>query len=617
MHWSRWLAVRSGTARAARRLLGLLGTRSAAHGLALAITLYAGLLRLDALTGRYGTLDHPTWARVATHHLAPIASRLRPSSVEWTRVEHPYVGGDPINYLAFGRQMGSFYQPHVREPLFLATTRAALWTVDGQDAAVSLASAAGSTLAVFATYLLGAELVSPLAGLIAAATMATDYQAISWAPEGWRDDTFTALVALAAWALLRLRNRPSFWRALVAGGMCGFVCLTRITAISFVAPAAVLLVADAAATPRLQRFRHAVTAALILVLLVAPYLISCAIATGDPLIAIDAHTGYYRYAGGLPSEEPMTVVEDLRTRFADRPVAMLDTGLMGLTVEPFIAKWAGFRPWTPGLGVVLQWLSLAGLAVLPFFAAGRLALVMLLASLLPYCFTWNLGGGGAWRFTAHVCPFLFVAAASALVWVARHTAAVAREPAVLRRVGLMSVARRALCLLAAALLGVSAYIGLPWFVVRESIAAGEATSIETGRRDAVFFRAGWSPPHLEGVTFRVSRVEQPVVHIPLPAVGDYVLVLRIDPVAPERQEHVRVLLNGILVGSPRLSWDPERVGSYRLPVSRRIVRAGDNHLTIIPETLVAAGSAGPRFAWLDPTDRVGVRLWYVRVMPSP
>ena len=33
---------------------------------------------------------------------------------------------------------------------------------------------------------------------------------------------------------------------------------------------------------------------------VAPYLISCAIATGDPLFAINYHTVYYRFAEQRP-----------------------------------------------------------------------------------------------------------------------------------------------------------------------------------------------------------------------------------------------------------------------------------------------------------------------------
>ena len=76
--------------------------------------------------------------------------------------------------------MTTFYQPHVREPVFLALTRAGLWALDDQDFGVSLASAVGSTLAIFATYLVGAALLSPLTGLLAALLMAVEIEMIAW-----------------------------------------------------------------------------------------------------------------------------------------------------------------------------------------------------------------------------------------------------------------------------------------------------------------------------------------------------------------------------------------------------------------------------------------------------
>ncbi|CAN5661161.1 hypothetical protein BH18ACI5_BH18ACI5_00730 [soil metagenome] len=44
-----------------------------ASALALLITVYGGLLRLDAFTGKNGTFDHPAWARIVTQDLAPSA----------------------------------------------------------------------------------------------------------------------------------------------------------------------------------------------------------------------------------------------------------------------------------------------------------------------------------------------------------------------------------------------------------------------------------------------------------------------------------------------------------------------------------------------------------------
>ena len=226
-----------------------------------------------------GSLDHPAWARIATHQIAPLARYVRPSSVLFGREPRPYIGGDPYTYLKYAREMTSFYQPHVREPVFLATTRLGVWSVDGQDAGISLASAVGSIAAIFATYLLGAALISPAGGLAAAALLAIEYNAITWGVDGWRDDTFTAFFVLTVWALVRYRERPSFGRAVATGLLAGATCLTRLTALSFILPALLWISIERRADGRLRLERTAV-AMFLLTALVTPYLVSCAIASG-------------------------------------------------------------------------------------------------------------------------------------------------------------------------------------------------------------------------------------------------------------------------------------------------------------------------------------------------
>ena len=586
-----------------------------APALAVAITIYGGLLRLDAFVGKYGTLDHPAWARVATRNVAPLVPAIRPSRVMWYRDPTPYVGGDPITYIEYGRQMTSFYQPHVREPVFLAMTFVGLWALDDQDYGVSLASAAGSTLTIFATYLVGAAILSPIVGLLAALLTATEFVMVTWGVDGWRDDTFTATILFSLWALLRLRAQPTPGNALLAGGLCALSCLTRITAITFIVPAFIWLVIDRAAAPRRDRARAVCIAALTLVVVVAPYLISCAIATGDPLIAINYHTGYYRFAENRPIDQPMSAAEYVRGKFADRPIRAFDTALNGLLVQPFVNKWTGYEAWVGGLGASLRLIAVIGLAALPFFARGRLLLVTLLGSLLPYVMTWNVGGGGEWRFTMHSYPFFFVAAGVAVVGTGRALRAVTHNQMLLRPAAVRLYLWRLAIIAAVAGLGTAWYLGLPWYVTREAIARGESTSIETGGRDHIFYRGGWSPPHDENITVRVSRSERAVVRLPLPEKRGYDLVLRIDPVTPTSPEEVDVLFNRHLIGRLRLTWNPERVGSYRLRLREDIVTAGSNELIVVPSSVLPAGSAGPRFSWLDPAEPIGVRLWYVRILP--
>ena len=584
---------------------------------ALLICAYGALLRLDAFTGKYGALDHPAWARVVTHDLAPLTQKLRPSTVLFGRVPQPYVGGDPYTYLKYAREMTSFYQPHVREPVFLATTRVALWSVDGQDAGISLASAAGSTAAIFATYLLGAALISPAGGLIAAALLAIEYDAITWGVDGWRDDTFTALFVFSVWALVRFRERASFPRALAVGLLGGAACLTRITALSFLVPALLWIAVERRAEGRLRLERTAVAAG-ILAALIAPYLVSCAIASGDPLLAVNYHTGYYRYAEGLSNAAPMSAAEYLRTKIVRRPFAATDVAVTGLFVRPVETKWRLYDIWIRGLAAALRWAAVIGLALWLFSATGRFMLVVLTTALLPYAFTWNLGGGGEWRFTMHVYSIYLAAAVHALFSIVRFVMSIVRRPSAEAAVAWRPLAWRTTALAAAAAIVAIGYAALPWFVKREAITSGEAVNIEPGPRDGIFFRSGWTAPHADGmVVVRVSRAARTSVHFPLPEKRSYEVALRLDPVSAERQKRVTVLLNRQLLGRIALTWNPERVGTYRLSLPADRVRAGDNELELIPDTLVAASEAGATFAWLPATDQIGLRLWYLRILDRP
>jgi hypothetical protein len=583
---------------------------------ALLICVYGALLRLDAFTGKYGPLDHPAWARTVTHDIAPLTKHLRPSTVMWGRIPTPYVGGDPYTYLKYARQMTSFYQPHVREPVFLATTRLGLWSVDGQDVGISLASAAGSTAAIFATYLLGAALISPAGGLIAAALLAIEYDAITWAVDGWRDDTFTALFVLTAWALVRFRERASLGWAVATGLIAGAVSLTRLTALSFVLPALLWIAFERRAEGRPRLERTAVALA-ILAAVVTPYLVSCAIASGDPLLAINYHTGYYRYAEGLPAAAPMSAAEYVRTKIARRPFGSLDVAVSGLFVRPLDTKWRFYDIWLRGLASVLLWLAVIGLVLWLFSGTGRFMLVVLIAALIPYAFTWNLGGGGEWRFTMHVYSIYIVAAVDAAFKALGFIAAVMRRrrDAAARPVRWRQTGWRAVGLAAAGAIAVAFYMTLPWLVTREAIASGDAVNVEAGPRDGVFFGDGWSEPHSDGpIVVRISRAPRATVRFPLPEKRAYEITLRLDPVAPERQERVTVLFNRQLLGRLHLTWNPERVGTYRLSLPHGWVRAGSNEIELIPETVVPAAEAGARFAWLPPTDRIGLRLWYLRVL---
>jgi hypothetical protein len=252
--------------------------------------------------------------------------------------------------------------------------------------------------------------------------------------------------------------------------------------------------------------------------------------------------------------------------------------------------------------------------VSPFFADGRMLLVILFGSLLPYAFTWNVAGGGEWRFTMHAYPFYILAALSSVELGWRGASTLWRAPQRVKTVAWQPVVRRVLAGAAIVALACALYAVLPWFIVREAIARGDDVSIETGSRDSRFFGPGWSAPYADGKQFRVSQAERAIVRIPLPSRRTYQIVLRLDPVAPELQHRAVVLLNRQLLATLVLTWNPDRVGTYPVQLPFDKVRVGSNELTIVPDTLVPAASAGARFATQDPGNRLGVRLWYVRVL---
>jgi hypothetical protein len=580
------------------------------------ITVFGALLRFEVFVERYGALQHPLWAKVLTQHAVPLVSRLHPSAFRWYHVDQPYVGGDPINYIKYAREMRSFYQAHVREPVFLALTRTYLWLLDDQNVAVSFASITGSILTIIAAYLLGAAMLPRPAAVVLSLIVALEYELISWSADGWRDDVFMATVTFSAAAFVRLQRNPSRKNAAFLGIATAAACLTRITALSFVVPAFAWLLVAPRGQNRITRAWMTVAAALLCTIIVAPYLVNCAIATGDPLYAINYHTRYYRAGEGLPYEKPMSAASYVSEKVRTRPWAAVDTALTGLFVQPFRVKWTGLDGWVPGARTVLLWLSIVGMLRWVFLPEGRMLLLILIGSLVPYALTWNVAGGGEWRFTMHTYPLYLTASMTGGVYCWQLARGFGRRPSWRG----ISIPRRSMihwiggaAVIAAATV---VYMSLPWFVVRETIAAGTDVSVETGGRDLTFFGAGWSQPYTDGLTFRVSRADHAVVRIPLPMRRPYQIVLRLDPVAPDRQRRAVVLLNRQLLATLLLTRNPERVGSYRLLLPADKVRVGMNELTIVPDTLVPAGSLDARYPVTDPKDLLGVRFWQLRVLAS-
>lgn len=600
-----------------------------AAGLPILVVLYATALRFDALSARYGPLDRPPWAHQLDENTREWISLLRPQAFGWAPVADPH-GGDPINYIRFGREMEHFYDAHVREPVFPFVSSIFLKLLNQQDVAVSFASAVFSLLGVAATYLLGSYAFSRWVGLGAALAMAIERDVISWGVNGWRDDAFTFFVVVSAYGLLRCHRSGSYADALLAGIVAGFSCLTRLTSLSFLLPGFAFLIFTSPKGHLKRRLGTVATALLTTTAITAPYLINCWITYGDPLFAINYHTQFYQAREGLAPDTSVSAVHYVGTKLLDRPFATLDTVAVGLTSYPFSNKWTGFDPWLPGLGLYLSWSALVGLTLCLWSGAGRLLLLVLVTSLLPYAFTWSIPGGSEWRFTQHAYPFFLVAscltirqvggAMSLARWGWRSPA-----PATRRRVSAF------VGVLAAIAVAWGTLQVLPYLKARESLLAGDPATIMAGDRDGVFFASGWSAAITDGnVTARPSQGQLSILRLPLPPIQDYALTIRLDPYDPRidarpRKElppssllrSVRVFVNNTLVAKFVLRWDPNQFGSCDVKLSRTMLKNGLNSIALLADLTAPVKSVpgGP----VDSSETVGrrFRLWYVMVQPIP
>ena len=570
------------------------------------ILLYAALLRLDALFKSYGPYDEPRWLASIQRPVAAAASALTPGW-PWARDPQPYVGGDPINYLKYAREMRTFYAAHSREPGFPAATRLGLILSNDADVGVSITSITFALLSLAATYLLGRQLGSPAAALAAAAALAIDQLAVAWAIEGWRDEMFAFFAILSTWAWLRLYQQSTGRRAIVAGIVSAGACLTRITSITLIAPAILLLMATRDADGR--RLRHVGLATGIMIALVAPFLINCAIATGDPLFAINNHTDFYLKREGVPDPPPISAVRYTLGKF-DHPLAAIDTVVTGVFFYPFANKWVGLDRWYPGLGGVLSCLAIGGLLAWLWQRDGRFLLSMFLGALIPFSATWKVQGGAEWRLTLFAYSFYLLAA----FWLLEMSIRRSREWRRVFSSGAVWPAAAVLTLV----VGAAAWTWLmPYAIVRESLAHGERAMIRPNERDRFLLANGWSDLVVTGnVTARFATTPSAAVRIPLPELRPYRLTLRIDPLYDAVQQKVHVELNGHPVAVLALGWNPERVGQYEALIRATDVRRGLNQLTLRSEVMMPIGRAGTAYPEIPRDREVGLRLWYMIIEPS-
>jgi hypothetical protein len=469
---------------------------------------------------------------------------------------------------------------------------------------------------VLATYLLGAIAFSPLVGVAAASALAVDVGAIYLGADGWRDDAFAFFVVMTTYALLRLWRSPSPRTALFVGTLAAGAMLTRVTAVSFILAGFVAASLDGPRAERRHRASMTVLALATAATIAAPFFVNCASKFGTVLATIDVHTGFYRSRSGGSGEEPMSALAYIAGRFSERPLATTEVMLRGLTIHPFDDKWQ-LPTVAEVLPAILQGAAVFGLIGFVASAEGRLLLIVMLAGLVPFAFTWNIPGGGYGRFTLFAYPFQLIAAFLVLLS-PRHVLDVGW-----RRVREYCTPRRVAWSLFTILVFATAVPFIPrwwqYLLVREQSVVEGAYTIAAGDTDRWFFGTGWYPPTTAGaVTGRYSRGTAAVLFIP--AFAHQALLLRFRMQAcsadPEPVRDVRVAINQTEVGGFRVVWDHNKAGAYDIAVPAWLVRKGWNRVDLrtTGPTLLPPGEN--RYPGLQGESSTFF-LWYVRVAPAP
>jgi hypothetical protein len=539
----------------ARRRAGVWPRGLVVVALLSALTLLAGALRFEALVGQYWLQDAPGWA----WRLRETVESLRPWTAAWNPRRFAY-GGDPARYLDFARESYRFYDAHVREPVFIFATRGLLRVVGDQPIAVNLAAMLFSVLTIPAVFLLGRVAFGTGTGLTAAGLLAVEQHVISNSVDGWRDEAFTFFAVAAAAALVWLCRRGHVRAGILVGVLGGLACLTRITALSFLLPGLLLAALGASAPGRRARLLAVGVAFALMVAIVSPFLIPCWVTYDDPFISINAHTRFYRARQGVADFKQHQswggYLASMHT-----PLGLLDKGLTGLTVHPFCNKWDGFGPlWAAA--PLLPWLAVLGMSGFLFLVDGRRLLVLLFASLIPYAFTWDVSGGGEWRFTEHAYPFYLIAVGCVVTALARRSF---WQNAFGQRY--RTVAR------VAAVLG--AWV-LLWLVLRgvhraqvlSELRAGKTTRILAGPQDGLIFGGGWSRARYENGSWRRgAQKREASLTLPLPPGRAYGLRLSGRDLCGGSGVALGVKIGGRPVGTVLLSdaHGPARA-PLRLPV---------------------------------------------------
>ena len=315
------------------------------------LVLYGSLLRFEAL------LAHSDLAGRDER-----AARIHQSILPWlpsygvfnpeNAPEDPY-RADVRSYLDRAEAMGreSFYAPSFREPFYVLLVSAFVSLAGGPiGILVESFLFSAATLALF--YFVATKLHGRWWAVALLVPLVLHQWLVLDAPTGYRESAYSFfLVAFVAAVAL---GRASLRSASIAGALGGLLCLIRLSALSIVVP---LLAIRVLRLPPKERLVYGAGFALVLLLLVGPFLYSNLRAHGDPFYSVSFHTQFWLRAEGLDQGQGPVSLSRYFTDF-ERTGALVRGTLLGLTVLPLRTFWNGLRHFpllaaaTLGLGVL-------------------------------------------------------------------------------------------------------------------------------------------------------------------------------------------------------------------------------------------------------------------------
>ncbi|GEM_PF-3619291 len=392
-----WGALFYGLSRLAPLRAQLAQKRWIAAAVAAIIIVYGCVLRVDALFVHSGNLAHESLSG-----WVPPYALFNPANA----TDDPY-RADVRSYLDRAETFSwwSFYASSFREPFYIALSMPFL-ALAGGEIGILIQSCFFSCATLLLFFWIARRLHGPWWAVALLVPVALHEWLILEAPTGYRMSAYVFFL-LTATAIMVFTS-ASRRAAGVAGTGFGLLSLIRLSALSVAVP---LLAVQLVTLERHKRRVYAVWFLALLTALVAPFLVSNAVAQGDPFYSISFHTEFWLHAEGLPTSDGAVSWGRYFTDFGRGGALMKGTAL-GMTTLPLRTFWIGLRHF-PLLDAVTLALGVLGLG-LCLFTKRRFIAAGYFAHLIPFAYIQNFPSGQMPRF---VMPsYFFLVLAAPIAW---------------------------------------------------------------------------------------------------------------------------------------------------------------------------------------------------------